>query len=308
MKLIYILITAILLTIFSENLYSQNNKIIIVNNTPSSGSTTSSKPKKNTTLYLDTAIYKITYKAYIRPDTANREIRKDGYSITLIGKKHSKFMDKSDYDFWVLRKKMVAQGKKSTQEIMTAAMNSIEPAIFKEEIITDYPEKESNNFQAYLGGSTKNYHDTTTRQEWIITDETMDYLGYTCRKAICHFRGRDWGAWFTEAIPMPYGPYNFRGLPGLIVELQDSNDEYKFTMIGIEKPSELFPVPIFLYNSKNIEKITRKEFRTLDKFYNFHMAESIFDNDVNNLISPEERERMKEELNYPRPYNPIELE
>ena len=60
-------------------------------------------------------------------------------------------------------------------------------------------------------------------------------LGYTCHKATTRFRGRDYVAWYTEEIPLSYGPYKFRGLPGLITCIYDKDRDHVFTLQGFER-------------------------------------------------------------------------
>ena len=72
-------------------------------------------------------------------------------------------------------------------------------------------------------------------QAWNFIDETMEVLGYTCLKAVCTFAGRDYTAWFSPDMPIPEGPYKFYGLPGLILKLEDSANNYAFTAIGLQK-------------------------------------------------------------------------
>ena len=45
-------------------------------------------------------------------------------------------------------------------------------------------------------------------------------------KAVTEFAGRKWTAWFTEELPFQDGPYKFRGLPGLIVKLEDATQSH----------------------------------------------------------------------------------
>ena len=71
---------------------------------------------------------------------------------------------------------------------------------------------------------------------WQVTNEKKKILRYSCQKATCSFRGRDYEAWFTPEIPMSYGPWKFRGLPGLILEVKDTKGAYVFVCKGVEKP------------------------------------------------------------------------
>ncbi len=48
---------------------------------------------------------------------------------------------------------------------------------------------------------------------------------YTLQKATTGFGGRNWTAWFCKDIPFNEGPFKFRGLPGLIFEIQDDKQK-----------------------------------------------------------------------------------
>ncbi len=73
--------------------------------------------------------------------------------------------------------------------------------------------------------------------------ETKTILGYTCNKATVKFGKRVYTAWYTKEIPISEGPYRFKGLTGLILEVGDANKYHFFTAIGIEK-KEVEIVPI----------------------------------------------------------------
>ncbi len=71
--------------------------------------------------------------------------------------------------------------------------------------------------------------------DWEITNETKESDGYVMQKATTTFRGRDYIAWFTKEIPIPMGPYKFYGLPGLILEIYDTDNIYHWTITKIEE-------------------------------------------------------------------------
>lgn len=94
--------------------------------------------------------------------------------------------------------------------------------------------------EAY-GGNFYLVQDTYGKQPWVITSETKNIKGHTCTKATLSFRGRNWEAWFAQDIPLPYGPWKFYGLPGLIVEVYDTAHDYTWRIDTLEyKESELF--------------------------------------------------------------------
>ncbi len=87
----------------------------------------------------------------------------------------------------------------------------------------------------YIGDA--NYYKLTEepKQQWIITDSIKNSNSFQVQKAVAKFGGRSWIAWFTRDIPIPYGPYKFNGLPGLIMELYDTRKDYCFKVIKSEK-------------------------------------------------------------------------
>lgn len=84
--------------------------------------------------------------------------------------------------------------------------------------------------------------------QWKLENETQNYLGFKTQKATTNFGGRQWIAWFTKEIPFGEGPYKFRGLPGLILQIKDSEENFIFNLV---KSSNL---PI-TYDTSNILEV-----------------------------------------------------
>ncbi len=76
----------------------------------------------------------------------------------------------------------------------------------------------------------------TPKIEWKISKATKTIGSFNCIKATGHFRGRDYTAWFTTAIPLPFGPWKLQGLPGLILEAYDTNKEVYFYFKSLSYP------------------------------------------------------------------------
>ncbi|MBE6343093.1 MAG: GLPGLI family protein [Lentimicrobiaceae bacterium] len=116
---------------------------------------------------------------------------------------------------------------------------------------------------------------------WQITSKIDTIHNYVCQKAICDFGGRTWEAWFTMEIPISDGPYKFCGLPGLILNVTDTQNHYSFNFLSIEKPAE----PMMVYRvAKDRTKTTKEEFLKLQerisKSISHVMSESISDEKV----------------------------
>lgn len=71
--------------------------------------------------------------------------------------------------------------------------------------------------------------------EWNILPETYVITNLSCQKAEVEYGGRQWTAWFTRDISLFEGPYYFHGLPGLIIQIQDSEGEFVFNATEIRK-------------------------------------------------------------------------
>ncbi len=79
--------------------------------------------------------------------------------------------------------------------------------------------------------------DTWLKIRWEIKEEAITIGKFKCKKAIGDFRGRTYIAWFTEEIVLPYGPFKLCGLPGLILEAEDSEKMFLAKMKFIEYPT-----------------------------------------------------------------------
>ena len=135
---------------------------------------------------------------------------------------------------------------------------------------------------------------------WQLDPERKDILGYICQKAKCSFRGRNYIAWFTSKIPMNEGPYKFGGLPGLILQIYDEENQYVFTCIGIEKAVRKEPIKLWKWNYKSISR---------EKYLKFE--KSIYRDPIFYLnqggikvLNSEDKEIKNASISY----NPIELE
>ncbi|WP_300687618.1 GLPGLI family protein [Chryseobacterium sp.] len=71
--------------------------------------------------------------------------------------------------------------------------------------------------------------------KWKILPQTKLSDNYKLQKAEAIWGGRKWIAWFSLEMPVSEGPYKFKGLPGLIFEVKDSNDNFNYKLVSINK-------------------------------------------------------------------------
>lgn len=83
----------------------------------------------------------------------------------------------------------------------------------------------------FVGENLIIYHEKPSYDEWQIKNERKIIRGYNCMKAET-IRRNEIGveskvtAWFSTDINLSFGPKNYFGLPGLIIELHEFGDVY----------------------------------------------------------------------------------
>lgn len=142
------------------------------------------------------------------------------------------------------------------------------------------------------------YEEKWNGQDWTLQGDTASFLGHQCQKAMCHWRGRDYIAWFAPDIPIRRGPWKFGGLPGLIMKVHDVDSLYAFEAVAIEKGN----FPIWQYPKEEFMKSSRMKTWKLQKAFNLNYSKTAGrrrmnpDGTIGDLIS------------CPHEYYPMELE
>lgn len=102
------------------------------------------------------------------------------------------------------------------------------------------------------------------RFNWKIKNKFKEILNYKCQLAILNYKGRDYEAWFTTKIPLQNGPWKFGGLPGLIVQIYDTTDQFSFKLIGVSKKKHTYvrnKSKIIIVKNKNLLKSVRNYYK-----------------------------------------------
>lgn len=146
------------------------------------------------------------------------------------------------------------------------------------------------------------YIEKLENQKWTIHDETKKILSHTCKKATGRFKGRDYVAWYAVDIPVSRGPYKFNGLPGLILEISDTESLFTFECIAIETNHSAI-----INENKDDRLVSKKEYIDMVKKYNDNPRAG-FEQLLkwSGALNPSEASKhiSVEKI----PYNPIELE
>lgn len=139
-----------------------------------------------------------------------------------------------------------------------------------------------NGFDINMTNSFHVYTERTDMFEWIIKQDTMTINEFTCQKAELEWGGRKWVAWFAPDIPIFDGPYKFKGLPGLIINISDEQGYFTFSLQSISyvnKYYSVIPRKDLNFNKTNRDDFFkhRKSFR--DNMYEHAIAEGMAPNE-----------------------------
>lgn len=145
-----------------------------------------------------------------------------------------------------------------------------------------------------LGKYNAYYTEPYPLQQWKMGTETQTILGHRCQKATCHWRGRDFVAWFSADIPVRLGPWSFGGLPGLILKLYDVQKFYTWEAVSLR--SGTFP-------------ITKRKYDGFHKDNRTHVYKLQVAANRDHLKAGGAIDRRTGQLkSNPHPYEPLELE
>lgn len=69
--------------------------------------------------------------------------------------------------------------------------------------------------------------------KWELGDEERVIGEYTCNRAVLHYGGREWVAWYAPDLPINQGPWKLKGLPGLILSAETTDGAFRFDLASI---------------------------------------------------------------------------
>jgi GLPGLI family protein len=109
--------------------------------------------------------------------------------------------------------------------------------------------------------------DTLEELAWDIKNQTKLIGAYLCQKAEVDYYGRHYVAWFTPEIPVSDGPWKLHGLPGLILEAEDSKREliFEFASLTLPIPEDNAQIQPIVPTEKQKVLLSMKDFNTFLK-------------------------------------------
>ncbi|TDX84613.1 GLPGLI family protein [Epilithonimonas xixisoli] len=169
-------------------------------------------------------------------------------------------------------------------------------------------------FKDFIGISEYYIYSEKPNLKWNITNEKEKIEIYNAQKATTNFGGRSWIAWFTTDIPIQDGPYKFSGLPGLVIKLEDSGNNYSWILKGNKKLTHNIEINKLNYLESQMgeaKKIPKSAFEKRSAEYRKNpmsqMLRSFDEKDVELMKKLKEEEtRLKKQISFYN--NPIEVD
>jgi GLPGLI family protein len=180
----------------------------------------------------DTAWLMIHYKFTHVRDTTNREHPYTENTVLFVGRNASVYRS---YDGLIADR----QFRKAYAEAVATSPDG-QPNINRHGVgayarYYQYPGEHKLYTRTQSLGDEYNVEDVLPAIDWTIGVDTQTFYGLHCQKATCHFKGRDYIAWFCPDLPVHTGPWKLNGLPGVIVDARDTKNEVVFQFDGVEK-------------------------------------------------------------------------
>jgi len=139
------------------------------------------------------------------------------------------------------------------------------------QIFRDFEQEKKTELIEMLG-KTYIIEDSLQAPKWKVMNQIKDVNGHVCMLAVTEdtIKKQQVKAWFAHDLPVPAGPEQYFGLPGLIMELDINDGDVVITAIKVE----LKPVgeEINLPKKMKGRKLTDKAYRDL---INTHIKDSM---------------------------------
>ncbi|GGW91996.1 GLPGLI family protein [Salegentibacter mishustinae] len=248
--------------------------------------------------------YKATYDLTWQIDSTNSESIQNETMVLFIGDKISRFSSEGQYIADSIKE--AYKDRERTQQSFNEMRSKMPMSA-----LNFYVFKRQNSAQVSFTEKIikDNYRYTQDIDDlnWEILHETKEVAGFVAQRAKASFSGRDYTAWFTTEIPISEGPYKFRGLPGLILEISDNDDYYTFKLNGFKELND----EIFIeFDPEDYLEVSRERFLQIKQEYAENPFIKMENSGITMGFQPGQKEKLlrehREELK--KENNPIELE
>lgn len=210
----------------------------------------------------DTSVYLCKYSFEWQKDTSNIFSKSNDIMYLEIGKKSSTYY--SYFHFLGLQNFL--KDIKAQKDIAYIQANSYRYYQNSESeiIIHNFESKEFKVIDKLTAnGITYCYLDSVGSPTWKLAKDTLTILNHLCQKATTTFKGRDYIAWFAPDIPFSIGPWQYTGLPGLILKINDTKNQISFVATEIGSMTATHVAEIEYPNCLEVQRSKLRELKKL---------------------------------------------
>lgn len=226
-------------------------------------------------------LYDCIYRYQVNGEVSGKEINETTDCILQIGENTSKF-----YDYAIFRLDSVSSIPGISEEMRAEreAEAYKRDTFFDQTLLTTLSDNKLTVYSDMVPDHYK-YEQNLPIIEWNLTEETDSVCGYECRKANGNYGGRDWIVWYTEEIPVPFGPWKMIGLPGLVLKAVADNGIHSFEAITFRKGNDKITKP----SVPNVNTISHEKFIQRKNIYDLDPMSSINSENISEItIMPNE--------------------
>ena len=203
---------------------------------------------------IDDVLFTVQYDVKMMLDTLNPDKITEESMVLKVGNRSSSFYSYTRF----VTDSLLGEQIKKTGRAMIRRESSENMGRITYTIYKNYPAGKVTTLDKIVMNRFRCEEDNEV-PAWELLPDTMTIISYSCQKAVCNFKGRDYEVWFTPEIPRSEGPWKLHGLPGLILKAYDSQGHYMFECTGLTNKNE----PL-LYGADGYESVSRKN---LNKIY-----------------------------------------
>ncbi|OQP63996.1 hypothetical protein A3860_21485 [Niastella vici] len=150
----------------------------------------------------------------------------------------------------------------------------------REEIMKDIPKRKLET-TGFIGSKVYTVQTELPKINWELRPERKTIDKYGCQRALGRYAGRDYEVWFAPDLPFRDGPWKLQGLPGLILEAHDTNNEVVFTCKGISRNDD---------SAETVMSFLKDPYTITTNLKSYNRTRASFDQDPEAIILAEHPE------------------
>lgn len=194
-----------------------------------------------------TITYRFKYKATEKDDSLSQEDLMD----LQLGRKYNAFFSRNLRDLDIRNTKEL----KTTMQFQTVPENYV-----GFDLLVNHADSTTIvTHRVPYTSQVIEYTENTPAPVWTyVLEDTATVMGYHCHAAKCTYGGREWKVYYTNDIPLPYGPWKLNGVKGLVLKAEDSEHNFVFEAEGLTQKTQ--PIIRYDWNRKTMNKEDWKRF------------------------------------------------